>query len=191
MSVATPELVFRSLGTAAVLALNNLSPEEDFGEFENPLSVPRFTMDGGIRVGVTYQGQDMPLIYGPFGTMLIPGITVEFGPIENRRGKCSAAVILSVGRLIRYEPEIELKYLYDLCSRLYDLVFVTKNCPIYNFDAGEDDIYYKLGSVMWLDEVFRESPPYEKLVANPVQVGGWYRNEYRFTARWTKDSGPL
>jgi len=172
-----------SLGVAAVLALSDLNPEEDFDQIP---SLPRFD----ARVGLSFENQDMPMTFGPFNTFLIPGITVEYGDTTDYRGKRNCSIILSVARLIDQAYEREMVKLGQLCEKLYRLIFVNKTCPIYGFQDNDDVIIAIKGRLYWNDELNRLSPPSERMV-DGSDVGGWLRNEYRFQVSFTIDGGPL
>lgn len=183
MANVTIDKVFRSLGTAAILVLNDKDPEADFSQLDN---LPK--VDG--RASVSFANQSHPMTYGSLGTFLVPGVVVEFGEIENNRGKCKSAVILSIARIISSQVEVEIANTYQLSKKLEDLIYKRQSCPIYNFESADDVVTEKLGRVLWHYEVFRDPKPRERLVQNP-QFGGWMRNEIRFTTHFTIDSGPL
>ena len=172
-----------SLGVAAALALNDLNPEEDFDR------VPELQRFNG-RVGVSYEDQDMPMTFGPFNTFLIPGITVEVGDTIDYRGKRSCPVILSVTREIKTTYESETVKLGKLCEKLYNLIFIRKQCPVYGFQDDDYVVVSVKGRVYWNDELNRLSPPTERPV-DGSDVGGWLRNEYRFQISFTIDGGPI
>lgn len=170
----------RSLATVVILTLQDLwSDQVD----ELP------SLDG--RLAIDYEGQRTPMIYGPMGTFLVPGVAVEYGTVINRRGRCICPVIVSLAREITLDSsggsslEREQEHLGRLASKIRPLIFDQKACPIYEFAADQAAIEGVIDHLDWHDELFTEvmSAPREAVVGN-FEPGGWLRNEFTFSVAY-------
>lgn len=176
----TQAQVMRSLATVVMLTLQDLwSDQVD----ELP------SLDG--RLAIDYEGQRAPMIYGPMGTLLVPGVVVEYGTAINRRGRCICPVIVSLAREITLDSaggsslEREQEHIGQLASKIRPMIFETKSCPIYSFREDQAAIDGIVDYLDWHDELFTEvmGAPRETLVGN-FEPGGWLRSEFTFNVTY-------
>lgn len=175
--VITQPDIMRSLCFATLLALNELDPEDDFERIAELPSID-------ARLYYEYKDQKMPMTYGPFGIIMVPGIVAEYGTAPNFRGNTTCPVIVSIARLIRDgSHERELQNLAILGQRIKPLFFDRKQCPVYLF--AEDDVPSVgiVSQIDWHDEKLQYPPPTEKTVGNISSGQGvrWLRYEISFT----------
>lgn len=164
----------RSLGSAAILLLNDLEPFTAF------LQLTLDSLHSGGRLAYTYQNQTFPMTYGPLGTMILPGICVEMSTAkETYNEKHIMPIIFSVSRQILDTPELDLRYLDEMCVKLDGMLRRDNACPVYKFTDDIDDPIQIVGRVLWPTNSLILTPLYTKFVGINI-AGGWIRKEYHF-----------
>lgn len=175
ITLSQPHII-RSLGYAAILSLYDLDPETNFDQ------IPALPTEND-RIYYEYKEQRLPLTYGFFGIFLVPGLVIEYGGAPNDRGNVSTPVIVSLARMIEdTSHEREQDNLAELGAKLYNLIFVRKQCPTYAFSPDDSPAVGIVSAIDWHNERLGTPDPRTAWSGNLSGDGErWLRVEYHFT----------